>query len=238
MSAQTDTHVRWLVFLSCLTPEWFRAEMARLSESCARFEPVYLDDRKPYAPAEEGDVLALEIARRRNPECGYVLTMRIDNDDAVNVRFCERVRQAAVRALERGGIGGCLYLLMPNGCAYDVTKTSLQRWYNPDGHFPALLAAADSSEHVMRLSHSKIRKCGCAITLVEGSCQWLEVVHGGNQHNRFHPHLSRLYRSEAWMQSTFGIRVPVGWWRFVRAWTGSRLRAMARKLAFGFSGKD
>lgn len=179
MMAQT-AKCPWLVFLSELTPSEFRKRFEDLHRRFPELIPVYLADREPMLEREEmGEAMRNEVLSRCGETVKRIVTMRIDNDDAVNPDYCKAVMAAA-----NADTGEATLIVLPTGCAYNESRRVLQRWVNPKNHFTALACARENFRHIFSFSHMKMPKdCGRIDIPLENA--WLEIVHGSNAVNFF-----------------------------------------------------
>lgn len=121
------------------------------------------------------DLAQKELVRRLFPDDEWVITSRLDTDDAVADDFTRIIR----RRLNRGGFA---FLNMDNGFVLDRENRKLYRrlyLYNP---FIAVREKIDGMRGVYRYSHCHIHFCG-PVRHFRGMPRWLQVVHGGNWMN-------------------------------------------------------
>jgi hypothetical protein len=175
---QQDVEFRWLVFFDAATPEWFRAKISA-------FEPVV---RPVYVEGPASD----EILRRRVIETGlvsspYLLTTRLDNDDAIAKDHLRLVQDAFCGQARE-------FITFP--CGLQLFRDHLYRVNWPSNPFLSLIEAADDEQSITTvfcIAHDHLDEAGC-VKQVRSSPQWLQVLHSANVGNELRggwPLLSR-----------------------------------------------
>ena len=203
MMAQT-VKCPWLVFLSELTPPEFRRRFDELHRRFPALIPIYLADREPMLEREEmGEAMRNEVLSRCGETVKRIVTMRIDNDDAINPDYCRTVMTAAA-----ADTGEATLIVLPVGCAYNESRRILQRWVNPKNHFTALACARGNFRHIFSFSHMKMPKdCGRIELPLENA--WLEIVHGSNAVNFFRCWNRPIVFGGDKIARQFGVKIDV-----------------------------
>ena len=102
VTRQESVEFRWLVFCNALSPVWFKREIAQLNDVCI---PVFVEGLATDSVLRQK---VMEAGVIRTP---YLITTRIDNDDAISRRHLWHV-QRAFRRQERQ------FILFPLDCNY------------------------------------------------------------------------------------------------------------------------
>lgn len=161
IKAQTCQDFHWLVFFDTATPHSFRQRIAQYSGDLACFVPCFVDffDRTVFRDI----VASMELTRKR-----WIITSRVDNDDALARNYIERV-QAQFTGQERE------FINFQNGLVLRGTRLYLSS--NSSGHFPSLIEKSTDPltvyvRHTEMKNYAPVRQVG-------GEPGWLEVRHPG-----------------------------------------------------------
>lgn len=168
MARQSESHFDWLVFLDERTPQWLRDEMSALSAD-GLFEPVCI--RGPFS------VTTVRAAIEERATAPYLITTRLDSDDALGVRFVERVQA------EFAGQDG-LYVNALRGVQLDRSGRVYLYDYtsNPFISYIERRRAASPRTVFQDGRHGAARLHGPLLNLCVEPL-WLQVVHGSNLAN-------------------------------------------------------
>lgn len=163
LTDQTARQFVWLVFLDHLSPEWFRQEIEK--DAPGRFETVYVVGAFTSATVSEA------VAARTNSP--YILTTRVDNDDAVARDFIQAI-QACFQHQDFE------FINLVNGAQYADGKAYLRPYTkNP---FLSLIEAAGTTPPatVFVEHHYRVDERGPVRNIRTAHPMWLQVIHGGN----------------------------------------------------------
>jgi hypothetical protein len=89
VTAQSNPDFTWLIYLSSDTPDQFRKEIEEMVVPFPRIKISYVDTQEEFITAYPDD-----IRRIRDKEKKFVITTRIDNDDAVHRDMIARIQQS------------------------------------------------------------------------------------------------------------------------------------------------
>lgn len=200
---QTCQNFTWLVFFDCDTPEVYRLRIESLQKQMGNFVPVFLSSgEQPQFSADLNETIVPFL----NEEEQYVITTRIDNDDAFH---CDMVQEIQRNFLESDDC----FLSFVNGLQYDVNRKFLITFRYPDNHFISRIEKR-SPMHPLRLvmgaDHTKIRSIAPVRYINNPPLKkpmWIEFVHGANVANctNLGLPLSAVLRYE----SLFSIALPL-----------------------------
>lgn len=163
LADQTSRDFLWLVFLDHLSPEWFRQEIEK--DSLGKFETVYVTGRFTAATVSEA-----VMARTKSP---YVVTTRVDNDDAVARDFIQAIQTCFQHQ-------DFEFINLVNGAQYAEGKVYLRPYTkNP---FLSLVEAVGTSRPatVFVEHHYRVDEHGPVRNIRTAHPMWLQVIHGGN----------------------------------------------------------
>ncbi|HZT14873.1 MAG TPA: glycosyltransferase [Gaiellaceae bacterium] len=164
--AQTASF-HWLVFFDAATPPEFK----RVVELHARLAPVYVEGRLT------DERIAGFVAERFAHQARYLLTTRLDNDDALGDDYMERV-QSAFRGQDFEFLNVPLGYEWYRGHLYhrvarSNTFISLIERVPADGRLPTTVHCGP---------HDTLHRVGKVRQLL-GPPRWLVTIHGGNAAN-------------------------------------------------------
>jgi putative rhamnosyltransferase len=188
MRAQRDAEFRWVVFCDAASPEWFRETMESYRTTLTPFyvEGWLTDDR-----------IAQTIADSRLARAPYLITTRLDNDDALARDHLARV-QSTFHQQEREFIEFPFGLQTFRGHLYSVYWHS-----NPFLSLIERVGAHNrfSTVFCMRHDHLNTRVKPHSIVCAP---QWLQVLHANNVGNS----LRGWPRIQSRTHSHFAVKWP------------------------------
>ncbi|EBA14563.1 hypothetical protein RSK20926_01172 [Roseobacter sp. SK209-2-6] len=170
IAAQTCKNFTWIIYFDKDTPE---AQKERVEE---------LRKRVPFIPYYTG-LFAAEGWNRSIGEVlpdrtEFLLTTRLDNDDALASDYIERVQQAAQQQVQQAPL--CLNFSR----GYIRTDKALYEMTHPsNAFFTRLCPWNEDMRTAMSIQHMTIKDHGAVVQL-EAPGAWLQVVHGGNVSNK------------------------------------------------------
>lgn len=163
--SQTQKDFVWVVFFDENTPDCYKEKIEGYSRSFEQFTPYFVSSWDTKIIKERlSSILSIY---------DYVLMTRLDNDDAINRHFCERLYEQQFR-------DGVYYnftrgLTFKNGVAYEH--------FDRSNAFLSLFEATDGYNGVWKYQHPDvIRKF--EVVQIYLPYSWLQVVHGRNVSNR------------------------------------------------------
>ena len=163
LADQSSAQFLWLVFVDDQSPQWFRHEIEK--DARGRFEPVYV------AGAFTAETVSEAVAART--DAPYVLTTRVDNDDAVARDFVQTIQSCFQRQ-------DFEFINLVNGAQYADGRAYLRPYTkNP---FLSLVEAAGTAapETVFVEHHYRVDERGPVRNIRTAHPMWLQVIHGGN----------------------------------------------------------
>jgi hypothetical protein len=167
VAGQVGVEFRWLVFCDAESPGWFKEKMATFEPLV---KPIYVD-----GPATD-EVIVGKVVQTGLVSSPYLVTTRLDNDDAISTDHLASVQSAFCRQ-DREFITFPFGLQSFRGHLYNV--------YWPSNPFLSLIEKVGDDGQVTTVfcvyhdlvsQRNKVRK-------VMRSHQWLQVLHGSNFSN-------------------------------------------------------
>lgn len=163
---QSRQNFKWLIFFDAETPDAFKRKISEYA-TWDRFIVCYA---RSFEDIEITDVVSPHI----DAHADYLITTRLDNDDAISVDFIENV-QSCFHGQQGEFVNFC------NG--YILCKDKLyaaKQYANP---FVSMIESTKSFQTVWCAKHSNLPQKGKVIN-IETEPTWVQVVHGGNVINR------------------------------------------------------
>lgn len=214
LSRQTVRTFQWLVFFDIDSPTWLREEVDELSSDL--FTPVYVSSWSP--GIAQSAVAGVSTAP-------YLITTRIDSDDAVARQFIADVQ-------EHFDEQESLYINLL--CGVQVERTGeVYRYNEPSNPFISYVERrlqTDLPRTVFQnLSHGRSRAFGDLLNVV-GPPRWMQIIHGSNIANGVRGLRIRPETFEA----DFDMDLPFDRTVSGRRYLQERTRSLFDLLAFWF----
>ena len=161
--SQTVRSFTWLVFLDADSPEWLRHTIETTMSDIVH--PIFVDGL--FTAEYAADIVG------RLASTPFVITTRVDNDDAVAYDFVETIqREFAQQRIE--------FVNLVNGAQYSKEKVYLRPYTrNP---FISLVESDEDGppKTVFAKRHYEVDKVGPVRNVRTPHPMWLQVVHGEN----------------------------------------------------------
>jgi hypothetical protein len=167
IAAQREARFRWIVFCDMQSPEWFREKMAS-------FEPLVMPFYVDGWLTDER--IGSSIAKAKLVETPYLITTRLDNDDALACGHLTAV-QGVFREQERE------FLEFPVGI--QSFRGHLYTVFWPSNPFLSLIERVGEEDRfttVYCVRHDRVRSAGNIRSLMR-TPQWLQLLHDDNLGN-------------------------------------------------------
>jgi hypothetical protein len=165
--AQTNKNFTWLVFFDETTPVEFRQRIDEYSRY-AFFRPFFVRDFSV-------DVLrATILGELEGSSIDYVLTTRLDNDDAVSRRFIERVQ----RAYHESEVE-----VINFSKGYKWCRGGVYRHRDPNNSFATRVERVNRLQTIYASTHEQLSVMG-VVSRIGGAPAWCQVIHEGNLANQ------------------------------------------------------
>lgn len=176
---QTCQDFTWIVLFDSITPERFKDKISEYQNECPQLVPVFVEPQngRYFAQIFEREVRS-KISEVR---CDKVLTTYLDNDDSLNVRLVEDLRQR-VQSVDDG-----TFFYYTEGYQYFTDHQYLMKIHYPRNHFVSVVEKGNPST-VKTIygygSHYYIDKIkDVKIEYVNDLPMWCQVVHDKNMGN-------------------------------------------------------
>lgn len=174
---QTNQNFRWIVLFDSRTPKAFRDRIEHYSE-WDNFQPYFIDDFESF----KEDQLRYVVFENSSPGTSFLITTRLDNDDALSIDYLQSVQDSfASQDFE--------FINFPKGYVLSLSNTGKVRLYQKDGELSNPFISLIESNRCGGFRtlwgcgpHDRLRFVG-NIRQVDSSARWLQVVHGRNVRN-------------------------------------------------------
>jgi Putative rhamnosyl transferase len=171
IAAQTAQGFDWAVFVDPNTPDVVRGQL----------EEIVADRSRSLVLPWSGSVAAAvrAVVDERRAGAAYVITSRLDSDDALERTYVERVQAAGASTRTR-------FIDLPVGYTYNPVTNVLRQYEEPTNPFVSLIEPWSPNMHTVYATwHTKVHELA-PVTVVSEEAAWMQVVHGGNVSNREH----------------------------------------------------
>ncbi|MBN2715713.1 MAG: hypothetical protein JXX14_07640 [Deltaproteobacteria bacterium] len=175
LHGQSNQNFLWFVLLDTQSPDWLKQKMREYSE-WENFKPIYLNGSHSEADGCTEE-LKIEIRKEIPDSCKYLITSRVDNDDALATGYIQLVQnqfkeqQSAIAFTSPFGyqyIGRRLYV----DFSRDNHFVSMIEPYHP-GSFKTVIARAHNYLYTV-----------CELQYIWTIPMWVEHVHDHNLANQ------------------------------------------------------
>lgn len=164
---QTRPPDLWLVFFDEATPPFIRAEMDAIAEQIGILKAEYCGEL-------DAAVLKQRIRKHLPDGVDWLVTTRLDNDDALNPRFIEAVMACVVPG-SREFINPKRGLIVSNGLLYRKRDYS--------SPFITFSEPVDGFRTVWLDQHQRLSRYA-TIKQLDLQDAWIQLIHGGNIANQ------------------------------------------------------
>lgn len=195
IASQTSKDFEWIIFFDIHTPEQIKQQIESINKGY--FRAFYLQD------ASEQNIVLNEVFHEH--EVDFIATTRLDNDDAVNINFVQKVHETIQANELRNYAFG-----FENGIAYDLKHKIASKYCFPLNHFLTLVEPiSDQTKCAFAYKHTEIDKY-VQFDSIKEDFMWLELEHGKTISNNYMPaKFSTLVKDGALLGEKFGCEVEI-----------------------------
>lgn len=199
---QTYQNFLWLCLFADDTPkEWLR-RLVEIKKKCKAFYPLLLDDNE----GQEHERATARFIDRLHPQGQTVITLRIDNDDAISCDFMAKAVSMANTQVEQKVI----YWFESGIQYYHKEKVAFQM-KSPHNHYPFLVVKESFHDDmtILAFSHRGNLPDGYVKRILPSEAMWMEVIHDDNVMNEVELNLMQHpYTDERTFQERF-VNMPL-----------------------------
>lgn len=178
LASQTTRQFTWLVLFNDKTAEQYKRLNEQLQHEYAFYKPLYLSDEQT---ADLPTYLSGQIKAVTDAE--YVVTTRMDNDDALAIDAIEEIQSCVKSTSYKQPYA----VSLPNGIQF-YTQYNLSMWVNyKANHFLSLVERkSERYKTVYDFSHVEVSKRYPVVCAGKNRNMWMEVCHESNLDNDVH----------------------------------------------------
>lgn len=182
VKAQTCKEFKWFCLFDRDTPEPYLQRIERYREELPQLHPCFLDyDQAHDLSGYLTEILwGGEFSQFLSGPKDYLITTRLDNDDAIHCRMIERLQQLIGEEQPKKPLVFNFYY----GYQYFERFNLLVRVPYACNHFLTLVEPGDHFVTAMKYDHTRIdRSCQVKNIYDTDPIYWIESVHGNNVDN-------------------------------------------------------
>lgn len=170
---QKNQNFEWLVFFDFDTKEKYREKIIEYEKKYKKFKPIFIKESKSFK-----ERFRQEIINSTSPEIEYIITTRIDNDDAIHYNAIEKIQQNFKNQ--------DLFIIdFPKGICFQIEPSiKLSKVSIKDTHFISLVEKISDFITVLAHPHNKWPNTINRVLITEEH-YWLETIHKFNLINTF-----------------------------------------------------
>lgn len=174
MINQTCKNFVWLVYFDTNSPDMLKERIEQWKCECVNFKPCYSDNYDKWQFQELSDYIKLD-----NPQSDYIITTRIDNDDAFYNSAVEEIQLAFVPHDN-------VIIDLPNGYCYNTHSYLFSKYTFISSPFLSYIEDGSKShiDTVYREGHPAWK--GKAEFVSINKRMWIQVIHDSNIANSQH----------------------------------------------------
>ena len=181
VKGQTCQEFEWLCLFDIDTPDVYKQRIEELRKQVPQLRPCYFSAEDSSHFRDEDKNLRCRFIRNKIASLlsgeDYVITTNLDNDDALQKNFVERVHQVFDQA------EGEALVTFKTGMQYFVSLNAVVKMFYPHNHFLNLIERTDKDFFTIEyFRHAEARKILPCIDIKEQP-YWMEVVHACNVSN-------------------------------------------------------
>ena len=200
---QTYQDFLWIVLFDSTTPEDFKARIEGFQKDCPQLTPVFVEPENGRYFAE---IFRKEIVKRLHGK--RVVTTYLDNDDALNIIYCEDLQRRV------SSMADDTFIYYDEGYQYFTEYKYMLQIHYPRNHFVSYVEKGDP-DTVKGVfcygTHYYIYTVkGAKIEHVKSQPMWCEVVHERNMANDAYFFLrTKMVKNKEMLRSVFSINETV-----------------------------
>ena len=175
---QTYKDFVWIVLMSDDTPQMYRQRMSELCYQCRQLSPLYIKNND----IERYHDIVKDKIRELKSQSSLLVTLRIDNDDAIRCDYIERSMTLAQEQAESRRGYSFVY-----GIQYHTQANLAMRVPYPNNHFIFEINTqykADDFDYILEYNHANTTDMPFPFTaMMDKEVMWAEVIHQRNVDN-------------------------------------------------------
>lgn len=198
--AQTCKNFRWIVWFSSDSPLLLKKKIKEWGLLCDNFEAVYSDDYDYW----QTEGLPKFIKENVASKCDYVITTRLDNDDAISIKAIAEIQKAFVPSNNT-------IVDFPNGYCYNLQSELFSKHAIISSPFISYIESKQKKKIETVYKEGHPAWIGKADFVSVNERMWIQVCHDSNiansQHGKFcfQPNLAEFGLDQSINQSICNV---------------------------------
>ena len=189
IEAQVDQNFVWLVFFDNETPEKYLEIIKKYEDNYTNFKPIYVDDWT-------SEIIINAIKKFMPDSKNWLLTTRLDNDDALNMEFTKTLRATS--------FDGRQYINFTNGFTFSNGYAYTHK--DMSNAFLSLVEPVGDIHGVWEFPHPEVIQ-NFDVTQLDMKYAWLQLIHGGNVSNKVRGNIAPPHMWKANFESLKKIEI-------------------------------
>jgi hypothetical protein len=178
---QTNKNFAWLCLFYDQTPEKWKLKIDEYKAQLPNFTPIFCSYEQRNGSKELLLLLDKTIKTEVNKSAShpnFILTTRIDNDDAIHKLLINNLQNYFLEPQEE------MVLNYANGLHYIPQYNVLKNYINEKGHFCTLIETnSQCVKTVLSFPHNDLPSSLKSVCLKEKTRMWIEIIHRTNELN-------------------------------------------------------
>lgn len=169
---QKNQNFYWLVFFDIETPVAYKKMIDRIAGEYKKFVPLYIDSNNSLQPSFKKYIL-----EHIKDDDLYIITSRLDNDDAIHENFVDIIQKIAIQKKDT-------VIDIRMGYQMDISDNSCKyrRLYNSFNPFISLVENTKNFNTIISRKHQDWKNSD-SILVYDKDPLWIEIIHKKNKLN-------------------------------------------------------
>ena len=169
---QSNLNFKWLVYFDIETPNNYKKRIESLNNDFPQFKPIYKESNQVFL-----NDLSKDIKGFTNKE--YIITTRIDNDDAFHYKAIEKIQ-------EQFNYQDSIIINLPWIVCFDLLNKKMSKHFFVSNPFISLLEkkTVNTFQTVFCKAHNDWRKSHQIININDNKSYCFQLIHERNIYNQ------------------------------------------------------
>lgn len=169
---QSNLNFKWLVYFDIETPNNYKKRIESLNNDFPQFKPIYKESNQVFL-----NDLSKDIKGFTNKE--YIITTRIDNDDAFHYKAIEKIQ-------EQFNYQDSIIINLPWIVCFDLLNKKMSKHFYVSNPFISLIErkSKDTFETVFSKQHNDWRKSNKIVNIDDNKAYCFQLIHDRNIYNQ------------------------------------------------------
>lgn len=209
---QTEKNFIWLCLFDKDTPNTYKNRIEDYSKSFTQLKVLYLSDEEGKGLSSEDEKVRCGFLKDKmksmiEPDDVHVITTNLDNDDALDSHFVQRIQEESLCWNEN------VLIRFQYGLQYFESFNGILAMKYPHNHFLSLIERVEPEFHTIEYyNHARAHKIFKHVDIYEKP-YWVEVVHSHNVNNelRISSRIGYKFVFKSINLDVYGIRKSISW---------------------------